>query len=81
MSQFDPILAALKQQRANLETDVFRLDAAIDALTGVSAGLKQAAKKTVTKTTAPKRSRTPMTAAQKKQVSARMKKYWAARKK
>ena len=81
MSQLDTIVASLRQEKAALEAQISRVDAAIAALAGVSADLKQAAQKAVTKTAATKRTRTPMTAAQKKQVSARMKKYWAARKK
>ena len=81
MSQLDTIVASLRQEKAALEAQISRVDAAISALAGVSADLKQAASKAVTKTAATKRTRTPMTAAQKKQVSARMKKYWAARKK
>ena len=81
MSQLDTIVASLRQEKAALEAQISRVDAAISALAGVSADLKQAAPKAVTKTAATKRTRTPMTAAQKKPVSAPMKKYWAARKK
>jgi len=81
MSQLDTIVASLRQEQANLEAQISRLDAAISALTGVSADLKPAAKKAVTKSVATKQTRKPMTAAQKKLVSARMKKYWAARRK
>ena len=37
MSQLDTILASLKQEKANLEDEVSRLGAAINALAGVSA--------------------------------------------
>ena len=78
MSEFAAILTALKRQKADLEAQVSRLSAAIDVLAGVSAAPKKKAKK---KATEAKRTRKPMTAAQKKLVSARMKKYWAARRK
>ena len=81
MSQLNTIVASLRQEKATREAQVARLDAAISALTGVSADLKQAATKPATKSAAAKKTRTPMTAAQKKLVSTRMKKYWAARRK
>ena len=83
MSQVRTILASLKQEKANLDGQVSRLSAAIDALAGVSrAPKKKGRKKAVRKAakTAPKK-RKPMTAAHKKLVSARMKEYWAARRK
>jgi hypothetical protein len=58
-----------------------RLDAAISAPTGLSADLRQASQKPVTKSAATKKTRKSTTAAQKKLVSVRMKKYWAARRK
>jgi hypothetical protein len=81
MSQLNTIVASLREEKATREAQVARLDAAISALTDVSADPKQAAKKSVTKSATAKKTRTPMTAAQKKLVSARMKKYWAARRK
>ena len=77
MSQLGTILASLKQEKANLEGQLSRISAAINALAGVS----RAPKKKATKTVAAQSGRKPMTAAQKKLVSARMKAYWAKRKK
>lgn len=81
MSQLDTIVASLRQEKAEREGQLARLDAAISALTGVSADLGQAAQKPVTKSAATKRTRRSMTPAQKKLVSVRMKKYWRARRK
>ena len=82
MSQLGTILASLKQEKANLEGQLSRISAAINALAGVSrAPKKKATKKKATKTVAAQSGRKPMTAAQKKLVSARMKAYWAKRKK
>ena len=88
MRQLGTILASLKQERANLEGQVSRISAAIDALAAVSVAPKKRAKraskkavKKATKSAATKQGRKPMTAAQKKLISARMKKYWAARRK
>ena len=80
MSDFAAILTALTQQKADLEAQVSRINGAIDALAGVSAPSKKQAVRKVSKPATTKRARKPMTAAQKKLVSARMKKYWAARK-
>ena len=82
MSQLGTILASLKQEKANLEGQLSRISAAINALAGVSrAPKKKATKKKATKIVAAQSVRKPMTAAQKKLVSARMKAYWAKRKK
>ena len=81
MSQLNTIVASLRQEKAALEAQISRVDAAISALAGVSADLKQAAQKAVTKSAATKRTRRSMTPAQKKLVSVRMKKYWRARRK
>ena len=82
MSQLGTILASLKQEKANLEGQLSRISAAINALAGVSrAPKKKATKKKAKKTVAAQSGRKPMTAAQKKLVSARMKAYWAKRKK
>ena len=92
MSQIGTILASLKQQKASLEGQVSRVSAAIDALAAVSApkkrtkkakkkAVKKAVKQKATKKASAQSGRKPMTAAQKKLVSARMKAYWAKRKK
>ena len=80
MNQLDSVVASLRQQKAALEAQVGRLDAAIAALAGGAAARKQAGRQAARSRAAPKeRARPPMTAAQKKAVSARMKKYWAGR--
>ena len=84
MSPLGTILASLRQEKANLAGQVSRISAAIDALGGVSRAPKKKARKRIGKEKTTKkaaRKRKPMTAAQKKLVSARMKKYWAARRK
>ena len=89
MSQFGNILASLKQEKANLEGQVSRVSAAINALAVGSAPKKKSKKKAVKKAAQQKATnkaaaqsgRKPITAAQKKLVSARMKAYWAKRKK
>ena len=67
-----------------LQTEVASLFKAFPHLTTLSRRTQRAvgsAARGVADTLAPKRKRPPMTAAQKKAVSARMKKYWAARRK
>ena len=88
MSQIGTIIASLKQQKASLEGQVSRVSAAIDALAAVSEpkkrtkkAKKKAVKQKATKKTSARSGRKPMTAAQKKLVSARMKAYWAKRRK
>lgn len=72
----DAIVARLKSKRATLLEELGRIDAAIAALTGGKASGKvgQATK-------VQRRKRRKMTAAQRRAVSERMKKSWAARKK
>ncbi|HJN45391.1 MAG: hypothetical protein CL477_10705 [Acidobacteria bacterium] len=72
----DAIVAKLKSQRATLLEELGRIDAAIAALTGGKATGKVGQ---VTK--AKRRKRRKMTPAQRRAVSERMKKSWAARKK
>ena len=92
MSQIGTILALLKQEKTGLEGQVSRVRGAIDALAAVSGpkkrakkakkkAVKKAVKRKVTKKAAAQFGRKPMTAAQKKLVSARMKAYWAKRRK
>ena len=70
------IIRGLKKERAVLVAGLERVDAALSALTtGSLAGQK----KTVAK--ARKRRRRKLTAAQRRALSVRMKKSWAARKK
>ena len=70
------IIRGLKKERAVLVAGLERVDAALNALTtGSLAGQK----KTVAK--ARKRRRRKLTAAQRRAISVRMKKSWAARKK
>ena len=70
------IIRGLKKERAVLVAGLERVDAALSALTtGSLAGQK----KTVAK--ARKRRRRKLTAAQRRAISVRMKKLWAARKK
>ena len=70
------IIRGLKKERAALVAGLERVDAALSALTtGSLAGQK----KTVAK--ARKRRRRKLTAAQRRAISVRMKKSWAARKK
>ena len=70
------IIRRLKKERAVLVAGLERVDAALSALTtGSLAGQK----KTVAK--ARKRRRRKLTAAQRRAISVRMKKSWAARKK
>jgi len=74
--------AAIQQAIAQLESERRQIDSKIAALrdvlkpaSGGRAGRKAAGRK------AKKSKRKPMTAAQKKAVSRRMKKYWAERRK
>ena len=70
------IIRGLKKERAVLVAGLERVDAALSVLTtGSLAGQK----KTVAK--ARKRRRRKLTAAQRRAISVRMKKSWAARKK
>ena len=70
------IIRGLKKERAVLVAGLERVDAALSALTtGSLAGQK----KTVAK--ARQRRRRKLTAAQRRAISVRMKKSWAARKK
>lgn len=70
------IISTLKIQRSQLLSEVSQIDAAIDALEGH--GGRTAAPKSKAKRAGRKRK---MSAAGRKAVSRRMKKYWADRKK
>ncbi len=71
------ILKDLRNERATLASQLGRLDVAIAALGGEAGPAKTAGKKAKGKT-APKRRK--MSAARKKAVSERMKRYWKERK-
>ena len=68
------VVATLKSQRAQLLSDVARINSAINALGGSVKAATKATKKPASK-------KKSMTAAKRKAVSERMKKYWAGRKK
>lgn len=74
MTPLNDALAALRQEKANLESQLTRVNKAIYALTDEPT--KKATKKVATK-----KKRKPMSPKAKKALSARMKKYWAARRK
>ncbi len=71
------ILKDLQKERATLASQLGRLNVAIAALGGKAGPAKTAGKKAKGKT-APKRRK--MSAARKKAVSERMKRYWKERK-
>ena len=70
MSPLTNVLVSLRNEQAQLERLLARVNRAIDALTDAPAKKKVATKK----------KRKPMSAAAKKAVSDRMKQYWAAKK-
>ena len=72
----DSIIEKLKSERADLAAGLERIDAALAALT---AGAR-AESAPVAEEAPRKRGRRKMTAAQKRAISERMKKSWAARK-
>ena len=70
MSPLTNVLVSLRKEQAHLEHLLARVNRAIDALTDAPAKKKVATKK----------KRKPMSAAAKKAVSEKLKKYWAAKK-
>ncbi len=70
MSPLTNVLVSLRQEQAQLERLLARVNRAIDALTDAPAKKKKIA------TT---KKRKPMSAAARKAVSDRMKQYWAAK--
>ena len=70
MSPLTNVLVSLRKEQAQLERLLARVNRAIDALTDAPAKKKVATKK----------KRKPMSAAAKKAVSEKLKKYWAAKK-
>ena len=68
MSPLSNVLVSLRKEQADLERLLARVNRAIDALT-------DAPKKIATK-----KKRKPMSAAARKAVSEKLKKYWAAKK-
>ncbi len=70
MSPLTNVLVSLRKEQAQLERLLARVNRAIDALTDAPAKKKIATKK----------KRKPMSAAAKKAVSEKLKKYWAAKK-
>jgi hypothetical protein len=72
------LVQQLRSERSALEREVERLSRAITALEG---GSRRGRKKEVRKATGRGRRRRTMSAAARKAVSQRMKKYWAARRK
>ena len=78
----EAIIARLRSRRADLLAEVGRVDGAITALTVGKAPAKTGKAKTAKKATkAGGRKRRKMTLAERRAVSERMKKSWAARKK
>ena len=71
MSPLTNVVVSLRKEQAQLERLLARVNTAIDALTDAPA-------KKTKKTVATKK-RKPMSAAAKKAVSVRMKRYWAAK--
>ncbi len=74
MSPLTNVLVSLRKEQAHLERQLARVNRAIDALTDAPAKKKVATKKRKSK------KRKPMSAAAKKAVSEKLKKYWAAKK-
>ena len=64
-----------------IETELAAIRRAFPGLGGARRGRPAASASTVVDETRPRRTRKPMTAAQKKAVGIRMKAYWAARRK
>ena len=83
-SRFGQVLSALRQEEGFLEAQLGKVRDALAALGGVGKEYQRLARKRQAKTVARsvrKRNARKMSAAQKKAVSARMKKYWAQRRK
>jgi len=68
------VLVSLREEQAQLERLLARVNRAIDALTDVPAKKKVATRKRKRK------KRKPMSAAARKAVSEKLKQYWAAKK-
>ena len=71
MSSLSNVLVSLRKEQAHLERLLARVNRAIDALTDAPAKKKKIATK---------KKRKPMSAAARKAVSEKLKKYWAAKK-
>jgi len=78
-SRLGLVLSALRQEEGFLEAQLGKVRDAIGALGGVGKEYRRLRRTRQVKTVA--RNVRTMSAAQKKAVSARMKKYWAARRK
>jgi len=70
MSSLSNVLVSLRKEQAHLERLLARVNRAIDALTDAPAKKKKIATK---------KKRKPMSAAARKAVSEKLKKYWAAK--
>ena len=82
MADFTIILATLRKEEKQLAERAAQIRGAIDALTGGGIAPIPLGKRKARKNVAQKKpGRRKMSAAQKKAVSRRMKKYWAKRKK
>ena len=81
MADFARILATLRNEEEQLAKRAAQIRTAIQALTGGGAGPIPLGKRKARKKAAKKRGRTKMSAAARKAVSKRMKKYRANRKK
>ena len=81
MADFGGILATLRKEENQLAKRAAQVRSAIRALTGGGGAPIPLGKGKGRKKVARKRARRKMTAAQKKAVSARMKIYWAAKRK
>jgi len=78
-SRLEQVLSALQKEQGFLEHQLGKVQDAISALGGVGQQFKRL-RRTKTLKTVVRNART-MNAAQRKAVSARMKKYWAERRK
>ena len=81
MADFGGILATLRKEENQLAKRAAQVRSAIRALTGGGVAPIPLGKGKGRKKAPKKRARRKMTAAQKKAIGARMKKYWAAKRK
>lgn len=81
MADFGGILATLRKEETQLAKRAAQVRGAIQALTGGSGAPIPLGKGKGQRKAAGKRTGRKMTAAQKKAIGARMKKYWAAKRK